>query len=319
MIAVQPIPERLRRWSSTQLEAGSLLVESTIHRLDGLRVEELTINLTSLHRISAPSDSVCLLGSSTRSSAQFVHGYELTTDRCIVLDAGAEIELIAHGRSSCVLISLSAEPMRRATLAWTPGSISLQPGVRLIKRSMNECLGLDILQAAADRTAEAMASSASHDERARRRLAVERAREYIREHLADPMRLADLCARAYLQARSLEYGFRELVRLSPMGYVRVLRLGKVRRQLLEDAAAERSISEIALDAGFSHLSQFAADYKKMFGESPSGTRARALRRVLETRPWRREREAGEPAASHAMPWVLRESCDRMVGAQLCCE
>lgn len=277
MISGQPIPERLGRWSSIQLEAGTLLAESKIHRLGSLRVEESTINLTSLHRIGAPSHSVCLLGSSPRSGAQFVHGYELTTDRCIALDAGAEVELIAHGRSSCVLISLSAEPMRRATLAWTPGSISLQPGVRLINRSMNECLAPGILQAAADSTAEAMASSGSRDEHSRRRFAVERAREYIREHLADPLRLADLCERAYLQARSLEYGFREVVRLSPMAYVRVLRLGKVRTQLLESAAAERSISEIALDAGFSHLSQFAADYKKMFGECPSGTRARALR------------------------------------------
>ena len=33
----------------------------------------------------------------------------------------------------------------------------------------------------------------------------------------------------------------------------------------------RSISEIALDCGFWHLSQFAVDYKRLFAESPSVT------------------------------------------------
>ena len=38
------------------------------------------------------------------------------------------------------------------------------------------------------------------------------------------------------------------------------------------SAAERSVSEVALDCGFCHLSQFAADYKRVFLESPSATR-----------------------------------------------
>ena len=41
--------------------------------------------------------------------------------------------------------------------------------------------------------------------------------------------------------------------------------------------AERSVSELALDCGFCHLSQFAADYKRVFLESPSATRRAAER------------------------------------------
>jgi AraC-like DNA-binding protein len=41
--------------------------------------------------------------------------------------------------------------------------------------------------------------------------------------------------------------------------------------------SERSVSELALDCGFCHLSQFAADYKRVFLESPSATRRAAER------------------------------------------
>ena len=108
-------------------------------------------------------------------------------------------------------------------------------------------------------------------------MAVERVRRFIHEHLAETMTLAELCQHAHLQARSLEYGFRDLVGLSPFKYIKMLRLGEVRRRLQTSNAAERSVSELALDCGFCHLSQFAADYKRVFLESPSATRRAAER------------------------------------------
>src|SRR4029078_6150430 len=112
----------------------------------------------------------------------------------------------------------------------------------------------------------------------RRRMGVERVRRFIHEHLAETMTLAELCQHAHLQARSLEYGFRDLVGLSPFKYIKMLRLAEVRRRLQTSNAAERSVSELALDCGFCHLSQFAADYKRVFLESPSATR-RAIGRA----------------------------------------
>jgi AraC family ethanolamine operon transcriptional activator len=116
----------------------------------------------------------------------------------------------------------------------------------------------------------------------RRRVAVERVRRFIHEHLAESMTLAELCRHAHLQARSLEYGFRDLVGLSPFKYIKMLRLGEVRRRLQTSSAAERSVSEVALDCGFCHLSQFAADYKRVFLERPSATR-RAIKCARSSR------------------------------------
>lgn len=112
--------------------------------------------------------------------------------------------------------------------------------------------------------------------RLHRRLAVERARDYIRRNLTEPIRLSTLCRYARTEARALEYGFLDVVGLSPMQYVRTTRLHRARRLLRSMVVSHRSISEIALDSGFWHLSQFAADYKAHFGESPSMTFRRTL-------------------------------------------
>jgi AraC-like DNA-binding protein len=58
-----------------------------------------------------------------------------------------------------------------------------------------------------------------------------------------------------------------------------VRLNHVRRRLLSPEWKSRTISRIALDCGFWHLSQFAADYRRMFGETPSATRAARSREI----------------------------------------
>lgn len=103
------------------------------------------------------------------------------------------------------------------------------------------------------------------------------ATDLIHARLAHPIRLSELCRHAGLNIRSLEYGFREVTGLTPIAYVRSLRLNSVRRTLMQDVTSRgRSISEIAMDAGFWHLSQFAADYRTFFGETPTQTRRRCL-------------------------------------------
>jgi AraC family ethanolamine operon transcriptional activator len=115
--------------------------------------------------------------------------------------------------------------------------------------------------------------------RAARRVAVRIARDYIHSRLSEPLRLAELCRQAHLKIRSLEYGFREVTGLTPVAYIRSLRLNAVRSALQQTTSGpQRSISEIAMDVGFWHLSQFATDYRRFFGETPTATRRRAKNR-----------------------------------------
>jgi AraC family ethanolamine operon transcriptional activator len=58
-------------------------------------------------------------------------------------------------------------------------------------------------------------------------------------------------------------------------YLRSLRLNAVRRELLAGTCCR--VQEVAARWGFWSLSQFAADYRRQFGERPSDTRLRAGR------------------------------------------
>jgi AraC-like DNA-binding protein len=104
-----------------------------------------------------------------------------------------------------------------------------------------------------------------------RRNAVERARSYMEENLAQPQRLSEVCRYARMEARSLEYAFMEVLGVSPMSYLKVLRLHHAHRRLSSRVDRNESVSRTALDCGCWHLSQFSVDYKRFFGESPSVT------------------------------------------------
>jgi AraC-like DNA-binding protein len=103
---------------------------------------------------------------------------------------------------------------------------------------------------------------------------VRRASEYIREHAAEPITLADLVQASGVAGRTLLQHFRDFYGVSPMRYLRNHRLQRVRDELLSESAGQ--VSEIASRWGFAHLGRFAAEYRRRFGECPSVTRARGL-------------------------------------------
>ncbi|MBC2769809.1 AraC family transcriptional regulator [Pusillimonas minor] len=102
---------------------------------------------------------------------------------------------------------------------------------------------------------------------------IRRAEEYILAHCKEPITMQDLARHAHISTRSLYKGFQEHRGISPMGYVRQVRLQKVRDALLQARRAGQSISvtQVALDWGFGHLGHFTQAYRKQFNELPSQT------------------------------------------------
>jgi transcriptional regulator GlxA family with amidase domain len=72
---------------------------------------------------------------------------------------------------------------------------------------------------------------------------------------------------AGVSLRSLYAGFKDYCGVSPMQYVRELRLDGVRKALLGEP--DCNIASIAMRWGFGHLGRFSMEYKARFGESPS--------------------------------------------------
>ena len=102
----------------------------------------------------------------------------------------------------------------------------------------------------------------------RRRVALE-ARQYIHDHLTEPISLGEMSRATRASYRTLQYAFLETFGESPAEYARRQRMLHARRALeLDDVT---SVTEAAIRYGFDHLGRFAGAYANMFGEKPSET------------------------------------------------
>lgn len=88
---------------------------------------------------------------------------------------------------------------------------------------------------------------------------------------------AILCEVAPVGERTLQYAFRERFGLSPAAFLKMRRLAEVRSRLARAGDPDAAIGEIAASFGFWHTGQFAADYRRAFGETPSRTLSRSAR------------------------------------------
>lgn len=97
-----------------------------------------------------------------------------------------------------------------------------------------------------------------------------RAESYIAEHARDQICLDDIANAAGVPVRTLLHVFRQFRATSPMQYVKQRRL-QIARARLRAPRPDETVSLIAYESGFTHLSRFAADYAATFGEKPSET------------------------------------------------
>jgi AraC-like DNA-binding protein len=84
-----------------------------------------------------------------------------------------------------------------------------------------------------------------------------------------------------ISVRSLEAGFREWKRQTPVAFMRGLRLSAA-REMLSRSESATSVTDVAVSLGFLHLPRFSQYYRAAFNEYPSETLRRCRqRRMLE--------------------------------------
>jgi AraC family ethanolamine operon transcriptional activator len=103
----------------------------------------------------------------------------------------------------------------------------------------------------------------------RRRRIVAQARDYALGHKDQLINVTELCECLHVSRRTLQYCFEDVLGMSPTQYLRIIRLNGARRELREPVSKARMVGDVAADWGFGHLSQFANDYRKLFGQTPS--------------------------------------------------
>lgn len=94
-------------------------------------------------------------------------------------------------------------------------------------------------------------------------------KHYAQAHLTEKITLADLARVAGVSTRTLNVMCHQQIGMSPMTWLRSIRLDAVRQALLSNP--KKSITELALAHGFEHLGRFSFYYQQRFGELPKDT------------------------------------------------
>jgi AraC-like DNA-binding protein len=83
-----------------------------------------------------------------------------------------------------------------------------------------------------------------------------------------PLTVSLLAAESHLSERTLQLAFRRHMRMSPMTYLRHVRLRRAHEQLLASDPSVDTVAAIAKRWGFTNAGRFAAAHAARYGESP---------------------------------------------------
>ena len=86
-----------------------------------------------------------------------------------------------------------------------------------------------------------------------------------------PLTTSTLALQCHVSVRTLQEGFRRHVGMSPMAYLRQVRLARAHDELVASDADVTTATVIAYNWGFWNYGRFAAAYRRRYGCTPSET------------------------------------------------
>lgn len=98
---------------------------------------------------------------------------------------------------------------------------------------------------------------------------VRRAQEIMHDRAAEPLSVRDVARMTGLSTRGLQAAFRHHLDLTPMEYLRRVRLERAHADLMTADPAVTTVAHLAHRWGFTHVGRFAARYRARYGSSPS--------------------------------------------------
>jgi AraC family ethanolamine operon transcriptional activator len=270
---------------------------------------------TALHeRIVPPPEQMVIGICNTQAQGHLLNGRPLTQDQLIVLDGSrphhirttGPIELLGISVPRELFLSQLHEQDEASVRKWLDLSVLQLDAATAGMLRHYFSVAFDLLNTPAGAAARpisprALASTAisnvalalslnqgSHElestlpSRQRRERIVQNAIDYMRAHAGEEIGILDVCRATHVSRRTLQYCFEERLDISPLQYLKALRLNAAHREIKrrggEDRAHDRhdTIGNLAALCGFNHPSRFASEYKKMFGVLPSETALKAV-------------------------------------------
>ena len=107
------------------------------------------------------------------------------------------------------------------------------------------------------------------------RYIVDRVRDLTLSNNYESLTIGEICTTLRISRRTLNHAFIRVLNITPVEYMRNVRLQRVRAELQSTPHQVTTIANIAYKWGFGHMSLFSRYYRELFGESPSETLERA--------------------------------------------
>jgi AraC-like DNA-binding protein len=102
----------------------------------------------------------------------------------------------------------------------------------------------------------------------KRRIA-KQAEEYIEENHANVIHMEDICGMTGVGVRTLQRCFRVYFDVTITEFIMNVRLQKAYRELVAAHSSQKTVTQIALRNGFSHLGRFSIAFRRHYGISPN--------------------------------------------------
>jgi AraC family ethanolamine operon transcriptional activator len=295
--------EGFRPWELRfrQLGGGSFRGELKLLQLGRAQIVRASGNRRLLALGSAPPGSFGFAPVLPRNEGSIWRGRRCKTGQVVTIDPGQEADHITAADYEFVSLTVDGDFFRECAAVLG----GFDPDERLVGRlavtsSPASCRALtahltdllDLVEGRPDlfvppqtrqaveqecvrRVVEMIAQSTGGDRTecwsSNRERLVRRADDYMWACLGEPLSLSDLCRELGVSERTLLYAFQEVRGLSPMAYFKAGRLNAARQELKAATPGTVTVREIAQRWGFWHTGEFAAAYRRLFGELPSQT------------------------------------------------
>lgn len=260
-----------------------------------------------------PSEQTAILFGLDLPDGAAVRGQPFPSGAIIIVEHGAIIDARFPARAAYAVLTIERQVLRSRTMepdivatrfgaaAGMPLVVS-EPAARRLKGLLSAVLGELEFVSGASQTSEffavlerdvlaayVCALAATEKPRGRgvsvlerRNRLVQKAESYVSAHLDESIHIDALCKELGASPRALEYAFQGIYGMGAMRYLRTVRLNEVRKTLLRSGDPKTAtVTAAAMEWGFWHLGEFAASYRRLFGETPSETlRLSASRKPL---------------------------------------
>jgi len=246
------------------------------------RIEQAGAPPPGLRTIAVPADS---------AQRVFWRGRQVHGGQVLVYPLGSEINVISQPGFEMYVLSFSQEVLHAAAQAVgvahvdrlldASDAVDVDPGaLDTLRVSLNAWFSNPGREWARSELPSAVVRLLAGTTQPRKPvLLMDRAIRLTQQHVDsrsfEALHVRDLCRHIGVSERTLRHSFRERLAMSPKAYVRDRRLNLVRRALRGANASVARVGDVANHWDFWHMGQFAADYRRLFGELPSETLRRS--------------------------------------------